>query len=56
MVSGSGFSFSPVTNITIGANSNVSRAELEAMLDERDGALYESFSERARYAMANPRR
>jgi hypothetical protein len=58
MVGGAGWSinFNPITHLTIGANSNVSRGDIEHLLDERDRALMEQFNGKVMEVMDNPRR
>jgi putative transposase len=58
LVGGAGWSinFNPVTHITIGANSNVSKSEIEQLLDERDRTLMEQFNGKVMDVLDNPRR
>lgn len=51
---GGGFTFAPVN--TFHMPGGASRAEFEAMLDERDRVLNDQFASRVAYALENPRR
>jgi hypothetical protein len=53
---GSGFTFSPVTYLTIGDNAGVSRSDVQQLLDERDRIMEEQFNSKVAAFMDNPRR